>query len=200
MPVEIFLELGHCHLVGSLGWLLSTWGWHSRGLLLSTWNGSLSWDFASNSSDWSTLLRSLLSAWGLVRSILNNLVDALSYISWFSRFLASSSLLFFGSGLCSSLPFALSTTLNLGLSLSLRLWWSFLEFFIGVLSFLLNVNVLNLEDGSVTFLEWEICEFITLACTALNNSTIYFTLLSCLIDSQFWNIRKWLLFGCLSDG
>lgn len=47
----------------------------------------------------------------------------------------------------------------------------------GFLSFLLNENILKLENGGVSFLEWELSEFVSLS-SGFNNSTINFALLA----------------------
>lgn len=183
MPVEIFLELGHCHLIGGLGRFLSTWRWVSWETLLLTSSSSLGRCF-TGSWDWLGLLWGFFSASWFVGSVFNDLVNALSDISGGSTL---DGLL--GSRLGSGLLLSLGTTLNLWCSLLI------LNFLKSIFTFFLDKDVLDLENGSVALLEWEVYEFVTLGSTALNNTTFYFNFFAGSISTrELWDIWKWLLF------
>lgn len=158
VPVEVLLELAHGHLVGGLGGLLTAWRWHGGGSLLAT-NALLSGLLSSRGGRGSTSLLGglLLSGLGLAGSVLNNLIDALSNVSTGGSLLA-----LLGSSLRGGLLGTLSTSLNLGDGGSLGLN--------GILSLLLDEDVLEGEDGGGALLEAEVGEVITLAGTNLDDA------------------------------
>jgi len=198
VPVEVFLELGHGHLISGLGGFLSTWRWVGWDLGLGTSCGFLCRWLASS---WGrlTLLWGLFSAWWLVWSVFNNLINALSDISG----LTSSSLLgnsLLGSWLWGSLLLSLGTSSNLWLDLDL-LVLSILNSLKSILALLLDENVLDSYNGGVTLLECEVCELVTLWGTSLDNTSIDLGLLACCFSSwDLWDIWKWLLFSVLGNG
>jgi len=198
VPVEILLELSHCHLISGLGGFLSWWGWVGWDLGLGSSGGFLGWWLASS---WGrlALLWGFLSAWWLVGSVLDDLVNALSDISWLTGGLLGNSLLL--CWLWSSLLLSLGTSLDLWLGLDLWLVLSILNSLQSILALLLDEDVLDLDYCGVTLLECEVCELVTLWGTSSNNTSVYSGLLASSISSgKLGDIWKGLLFSVLGNG
>jgi len=67
------------------------------------------------------------------------------------------------------------------------------------LAFFLEEYILDPDSGCVTLLEGEISEFVALAGTSLDDSSVDFSFLST-IDCELGNVWKRFLLGCLGNG